>query len=77
MELQAFNEGCTAYMVQHKDGRYIKRDDIHSLATALIEGIQTRDRKIEDLENALQQAKVSLYTQTKELEAHRQFLLDN
>ena len=57
MDIQAFNEGATAYMVAHKDGRYIERTDAHSLAGALLEGLAIRDRKIEDLESALTQAK--------------------
>ncbi len=52
--IQSFDTAYPGSMVARKDGQYIDRLDTTSLAGALLEAIQTRDRKIEDLEYTVQ-----------------------
>lgn len=50
----AFDSAYAGSMFERPDGCYIRRDDPSSLAAALLEALAERDRKIEDLESALQ-----------------------
>lgn len=60
LSLHAFDSAYAGSMSAREDGGYIRRDDAHSLATALLNLIRSGDRAAEDAAAALKEARGEL-----------------
>ena len=52
--MRAFDSAYPGSMVERIDGHYVLRDDYISLAAALVNAINTRDRAIADLQGLVE-----------------------
>lgn len=56
-EFKAYESAYPGSMTEREDGLYIRRDDPHSLAVALLGIIGHQERQLEDLKAALKEAR--------------------
>lgn len=58
--IKAYDTAYPGSMMPRADGYYLERNDHKSMAAALIELIASRDREIEDLRDALHDARAAI-----------------